>query len=62
LAVQVPGQLIPAGLLVTVPVPLPEVVTVNAAPAVNAAATLCAAVMVSLHVDVPEHAPLQPAK
>jgi hypothetical protein len=54
--------LIPAGLLVTVPVPLPEVVTVNAAPAVNAAATLCAAVMVSLHVDVPEHAPLQPAK
>ena len=59
---QVPGQLIPAGLLVTVPVPLPDVVTVNAAPVVNAAATLSAAVMVRLQVDVPEHAPLQPAK
>jgi len=61
-AVHVPGQLIPAGLLVTLPVPLPDVVTVSAAPAVNVAVTVSAAVMVSLHVDEPVQAPLQPPK
>jgi hypothetical protein len=55
-------QLIPDGLLVTVPVPLPERVTVNASPALNVAATFSAPVMARLHVDVPVHAPLQPPK
>jgi len=61
-AVHVPGQLIPAGLLVTVPVPLGDVETVNVSAALNAAATFSAAVIVTVHVDVPEQAPLQPAK
>lgn len=55
-------QLMPAGVLVTVPVPLPDRVTVNASPEVNVAATFSAALMVRLHVDVPAHAPLQPPK
>ena len=59
-AVHVPGQLIPVGLLVTVPVP--DVETVNVSAALNAAATFSAAVIVTVHVVVPEQAPLQPAK
>jgi len=55
-------QLIPAGLLVTVPVPLPDVVTVKESPAVKVEVTLSAAVMVTLQVVVPVHAPPQPSK
>lgn len=62
LALHVPGQLIPVGLLVTVPVPLPDVVTVNASPGVNAADTLSVAVIVTLQAAIPEQAPLQPPK
>lgn len=61
-AEQVVGQLIPAGLLMTVvPVPPPVIATVTPSPAVNEALTLVADVMVTTHV-VPEHAPPQPAK
>jgi len=56
------AQLIPAGLLVIVPLPLPDGVTVNASPEVNVAETFSAAATVMLHVDVPEQAPLQPPK
>lgn len=61
-AVQVPGQLMPAGLLITVPVP--ETATVSESPPLNAAETLVAAVSVSVHVlAVPEQfPPLQPEK
>ncbi len=55
-------QLIPAGLLVTVPLPLPVVITVREFPVLNVAATFSAAFTVRVHVVVPEHAPLQPAK
>lgn len=55
-------QSIPAGVLVTVPEPLPASVTVNPSPALNVAETLSAPVMARLHVDVPVHAPLQPPK
>jgi hypothetical protein len=55
-------QLIPAGLLVTVPVPPPAAATVNSSPALKVAATVAAAVMVTLHVLVPEQLPLQPPK
>lgn len=60
--VHVPGQLIPAGLLVTVPVPTMVTETV-AVTAVNVAVTAWLLVRVTAHVPVPEHpAPLQPAK
>lgn len=57
-AEQVPGQLIPAGLLVTVPVP--ETLTVSAYPGLNVAARAAAALTVTLQAPVPEHAPLHP--
>jgi hypothetical protein len=64
-AVQLAGvaeeQLIPAGLLVTVPVPVPAKATVNPTPGLNVAETLVAALMEKLHV-VPEQLPPQPAK
>jgi hypothetical protein len=62
LAVQVPGQVIPAGLLVTDPVPVTA--TVRESPPLKAAATLVAAVRVTVHVlAVPEQVPpLQPLK
>jgi hypothetical protein len=61
-AAHVVGQLIPAGLLVTVvPVPPPVMATVTPSPAINDAVTLVAAVMVTVQV-VPEHAPPQPPK
>jgi hypothetical protein len=62
------GQLIPAGLLVTMPLPVPtregapglgrETVKVNRA--LKAAVTLCAAFIVTVHAPVPEQSPLQP--
>jgi hypothetical protein len=60
--VQVDPQLIPAGLDVTVPVPVPGLLTVrlNCCTA-KLAETLVAALMVTLHVPVPEQPPpLQP--
>jgi hypothetical protein len=64
-AVQVVGvaeeQLIPAGALVTVPLPVPANATVNPTPGLNVAETLVAALMAKLHV-LPEQLPPQPAK
>ena len=64
-AVQVAGvaeeQLIPAGALVTVPLPVPANATVNPTPGLNVAETLVAALMAKLHV-LPEQLPPQPAK
>jgi hypothetical protein len=54
-------QVIPAGLLVTVPVPVPLFATVRVKFwSVKVAVTLLAASMVTAHAPVPEHAPLQP--
>ena len=63
LAEQVVPQLIPAGLDVTVPLPVParDTVTVKAR-CVNVAVTDAAADMLTWHVPVPEQAPDQPAK
>lgn len=61
-AVHVPGQLIPDGLLVTVPAPFPATVTVSGKSNLKVAVTDCDAVKVTEHVPVPEHAPLQPVK
>jgi phage tail protein X len=61
LAEHVVGQLIPAGLLVTVPVP-PARATVNPSSPLNVAVTLALAARVKVQVPVPEQAPLQPAK
>jgi hypothetical protein len=60
LAEQVVGQLIPAGLLVTVPVPTR--VTVNPSPALNVGVTLAGAARVRVQMLVPEQLPLQPPK
>ena len=61
---QVEPQLIPAGVLETVPLPVPALVTVSALPfRVNVAVTACAALIVTAQVPVPEHPlPLHPAK
>jgi hypothetical protein len=61
-AEQVAPQLIPAGLDVTVPVPVPVLLTVNAKVCKgNVAVTFCTALMVTTQVPVPEHPPpLQP--
>jgi len=64
-ALQVAPQLMPAGLLVTVPLPFPERATVSEGDEdaeAKAAVTLAFAVKSTLHVPVPLHAPLQPAK
>jgi hypothetical protein len=64
-AVQVPGQSIPAGLLVTVPEPLPVLSTVSAIVvgagfAANVALTLSAAFIETVHVAaLPLQAPVQ---
>jgi hypothetical protein len=60
---QVAPQLIPAGLLVTVPVPVPvlAIERVNVCK-LNVAVTDLAASMVTVHVPVPEQAPLHPTK
>lgn len=64
LAVQAEGQLIPAGLLVTVPEPVPLVTTVTLTEGVldgpKLAVTDVLAVRVRLHVPVPVQAPDQP--
>src|SRR5450755_2440839 len=65
LALQVPGQLIPVGLLVTVPVLVPASETVSGnvvTDVLNVAVTDFAALIVTLQAPVPVHAPLQPAK
>ena len=63
LAAQVPGQLMPAGLLLTEPAPVPAKLTVNGKVAVlNVAVTDWAAFIVTLHAPVPMQAPVQPAK
>lgn len=61
-ALHVPGQLMPAGLLVTVPVPLPAKVTVSGRTNLKVAVTEFDALIVTEHVPVPEQAPLQPVK
>src|SRR6185295_17478497 len=54
-------QLIAAGVLVTVPAPLPPLVTVSAKGCrPKFAVTEVAALIVTAHVPVPVHAPLQP--
>ncbi len=59
-----PGQLMPAGVLVIVPVPLPGNVTVTftcGAGEKVAVTVVLDAGMAKLQVPVPEHGPLQPA-
>jgi hypothetical protein len=61
---QVAPQSIPAGLLVTVPVPVPAFETVSVrgdGGAVNVAVTERLMLIVSVHVPVPEQPPVQPA-
>jgi len=61
---QVVPQSIPAGELMTVPLPVPALVTVSAKDGkVKVAVTVCAALIVTLHVAVvPVQLPLQPVK
>jgi len=60
-AEHVAPQLIPAGLDETVPEPVPALLTVSAKVwRVNVAVTERAAVMETVHVPVPVHAPLHP--
>jgi hypothetical protein len=68
LALHIAPQLIPAGLLVIVPAPVPALWTVSwkevgggGALAVNVAVTEVSLVKVTLHVPVPLQAPDQPA-
>jgi hypothetical protein len=63
-ALQVPGQLIPVGALVTVPDPLPITVTDSGKVAVllKVAVTDWAALIVTVQLPVPVQAPLHPAK
>ena len=63
-ALHVAPQLIPAGALVTVPAPVPDLLTDNANDCrLNVAVTLCAAFIVTTQVPVPEQPPpLHPAK
>src|SRR5207249_10883186 len=64
LAVQVTPQLIPTGALVTVPLPVPAVLTVSAKlGTLKVAVTVVPAETVTTHVPVPEQPPpLQPLK
>jgi phage tail protein X len=56
------GQLIPDGLLVTLPEPVPANVTVSGKTGLKVAVTDSAALMTTEHAPVPVQAPLQPAK
>src|SRR5206468_6756942 len=63
LAEQVAPQLSPAGLLVTVPLPVPALLTVRAKVGVKVAVTVVAAETVTTHAPAPLHPPpLQPVK
>jgi phage tail protein X len=62
LAEHVLGQLIPTGVLVTLPVPVPANVTVNGKTRLKIAVTDSAAPMITEQVPVPVQAPLQPTK
>src|SRR5207245_6842887 len=63
LAVHVAPQVIPAGLLVTVPAPVPALATLSGSVAAKVAVTVVAAESVIVHVPVPEQPPpLQPVK
>ena len=63
LAPHVPPQSIPAGLLVTVPDPVPAFVTLRAKGCrVKVAVTLRAAVMATMQLPVPVQSPPQPMK
>jgi len=63
LAEQVELQLMPAGELVTVPLPAPLIVIVRVYASTNVAVTDWAAVIATVQVPVPEHPPpLQPVK
>src|SRR5437016_6583016 len=60
-ALHMAPQSIPAGLLATVPLPLPAFVTVRVYNCVKLAFTDCAALIVTTQIPVPLHpAPLQP--
>src|SRR5438309_5009428 len=60
-ALHMAPQSIPAGLLATVPLPLPAFVTVRVYNCVKLAFTACAALIVTTQLPVPLHpAPLQP--
>jgi hypothetical protein len=63
-AVHVCVQLIPAGLLTTVPVPVPAATYVNSklTAVLKFAVTACAALIVTVQVPVPVQFPLQPVK
>jgi len=62
-ALQVPGQLMPVGVLATVPDPLPANVTDSGKVTVlKVAVTDCAALIVTVQLPVPVQAPLHPAK
>jgi hypothetical protein len=52
-------QLIPPGLLVTVPPPVPVIVTINSGFLLRVAATCLSESIVKLHDELPEQAPLQ---
>jgi len=63
LAAQVAPQVMPAGLLVTLPAPAPALETVSVKVGVNVAVTVVAAETVTTHDPVPEQPPpLQPPK
>jgi len=59
---QIVGQLIPDGVLVTVPSPVPVMETVNTSPGSNVALTFSVPVIDTVQSAVPEHAPVQPSK
>jgi hypothetical protein len=61
LAAHVVGQLIPAGALTTLPLPVPVKATLTPSPAMKDAVTVVAAVIVTVQLE-PEHPPLQPLK
>ena len=62
LAAQVGPQVMPAGLLVTVPAPAPALETVSTRAGVKVAVTVVAAESVTVQAPVPEQPPLQPVK